>query len=183
MLIVINGRPGSGKLTVGRLLAERIGARLLDAHTLNNLAFALTDKGSEAFRQCIWDLRRIARKHVLALPPGTPLIATESVFDDSAWGNAIWEDTIRLARERGGPFLVVILECDPEENERRLRSPERMGKRKPMDGSLLSANRYERSSIRRGADGVLEVNTTELLAEETASQIETWLEERSHLPL
>lgn len=175
MLITLNGRPGSGKLTVGRLLAERLGARLIDAHTLYNLAFAVTEKGSPAFQKCVWDLRSIAREHVLALPSSVPLVMTEAVFDDSAWGNAIWDDTIKLAHDRGGAFLVVILECERAENERRLRSPERLGKRKPMDGSLLNPKRYDRTPIRRNADGLLEIDTTDLSAEETATRIETWL--------
>ncbi|MGB3555486.1 MAG: AAA family ATPase [Jannaschia sp.] len=183
MMIVLNGRPGAGKLTVGRLLAERTGARLLDAHTLYNLAFALTDKGSKAFEDCVWKLRGIARDSVLALPANTPVVLTDAVFDDSAWGNVIWDDTIALARDRGGPFVVVILDCDPAENERRLGSPERMGKRKPMDGSVLSPNRYERRPICRGADALLELDTTDLSADETAERIETWLREGHLMPL
>ena len=179
MLIALNGRPGSGKLSIGRVLAERLDARLIDAHTLYNLAFAVTEKGSEAFQNCVWALRGIAREHALALPSNIPIVTTDAVFDDSAWGNAIWDDTIRLARDRGGPFVVVVLECDPGENERRLRSPERMGKRKPMDGSVLSPNRYERTPIRRGSDALLELDTTHLSAEASARQIMTWLSERS----
>ncbi len=179
MLIALNGRPGSGKLTVGRLLAERLGARLIDAHTLYNLAFAVTDKGSQAFQKCVWDLRSIARDHVLATPLDIPIITTDAVFDDSAWGNAIWDDTIRWARDREDLFVVVVLECDSEENERRLRSPERMGKRKPMDGAILSPNRYDRSPIRRDADALLEIDTTNLSAKETAERITTWLAEHN----
>lgn len=177
MLIVLNGRPGSGKLTVGRLLAERIGARLIDAHTLYNLAFAMTEKGSQAFQKCVWDLRSIARENVLALPSDTPLVMTDALFDDSAWGNAIWDDTVRLAHDREGLFVVVVIECDREENERRLRSPERLGKRKPMDGAILSPNRYDRSLINRDADALLELDTTDLSAEEAAERIEAWLAE------
>jgi len=141
MLIALNGRPGVGKLTVGRILAAEMGARLLDAHTLYNMAFALTEKGSEAFQRCVWSLRALATEHVRALPADVPVITTDAVFADSDWGNAIWDDTRKLAQARGGPFLVVVLDCAQDENERRLGSPERMGKRKPTDGTLLSPNR------------------------------------------
>ena len=50
MIVAGNGHPGVGKLTVGRLLAELSDARLLDAQTPNNLAFAPTDIGSETFQ-------------------------------------------------------------------------------------------------------------------------------------
>jgi predicted kinase len=182
MMIALNGRPGVGKLTVGRLLAERVGARLLDAHTLYNLAFALTDKGSEAFEDCVWKLRGIARDRVLALPAGVPVVVTDAVFDDSTWGHAIWDDTVALARDRGGPFVVAVLDCGRAENERRLKSPERMGKRKPMDGSVLSPNRYERILIRRGADALPDLDTTDLSADETARRIEAWLRDDPPAP-
>lgn len=179
MFIAINGRPGVGKLPVGRLLSEQLGARLVDAHSLYNLAFSLTEKGSDAFQKCVLDLRNIAREHVLSLSQATPIITTDALFEDSAWGNAIWEVTIRLARDRNGPFLGVILDCDPEENELRLRSPERQGKRKPMDGSVLSPNRYHRNLIRRGTDDLLQINTTKLSVEETTAKIEAWMSDYS----
>lgn len=50
MMIVLNRHPSSGKLTVSRLLAERIIARFFDAHTPYNLASALSDKGIEPMR-------------------------------------------------------------------------------------------------------------------------------------
>jgi shikimate kinase len=40
MLINLNGWPGVGKLTVGRILAKTLGGRLLDNHTLLNVASA-----------------------------------------------------------------------------------------------------------------------------------------------
>ena len=37
MIIVLNGYPGVGKLTIGRALAETLKGRLLDIHTIYNL--------------------------------------------------------------------------------------------------------------------------------------------------
>ena len=179
MLILLNGRPGAGKLTIGRVLAERMGARLLDAHSLYNLAFALTDKGTPAFADTVRELRVIARQRILDLPPEVPVIFTDAKFEDSAWGNELWDDTLAIARERGVPFLVVVIECDPDENDRRLRSPERMGKRKPVDDTLLRADRYERVLLRRDADDVLELDVTQLSPDEAATRIEGWVSERA----
>lgn len=36
----INGHPGVGKLTVVELLRERVGARLLDNHSVYNVALS-----------------------------------------------------------------------------------------------------------------------------------------------
>jgi shikimate kinase len=34
MIIHINGYPGVGKLTIGRIVAEQLGGRLLDNHSV-----------------------------------------------------------------------------------------------------------------------------------------------------
>ena len=182
MLVLLNGRPGAGKLTIGRVLAARLGARLLDAHSLYNLAFALTDKGTAAFADTVRALRALARTRILDLPAGEPVILTDAKFADSAWGNELWDDTLAIARERGVPLLVVVVECEPSENDRRLRSPERMGKRKPVDDTLLRADRHGRVLLRRDADGVLELDVTRLAPGEAAGRIERWLAERGEGP-
>ena len=43
MIIHINGFPGVGKLTIAKILAEKLGARLLDNHSIYNVALALTE--------------------------------------------------------------------------------------------------------------------------------------------
>lgn len=67
--------------------------------------------------------------------------------------------------------MVVVLDCEREENERRLGSPERMGKRKPVDGTLLSPNRYERTPLSRDADRTLRLDVTALPPAEAAERI------------
>jgi shikimate kinase len=43
MIVSLNGWPGVGKLTVGLELADILEGRLLDSHTVFNVAIALTD--------------------------------------------------------------------------------------------------------------------------------------------
>lgn len=45
MIIVLNGYPGVGKLTIGRKLAPVLRGRLLDIHAVYNVAFALLNSG------------------------------------------------------------------------------------------------------------------------------------------
>ena len=52
MIVHINGWPGSGKLTVGREVARKLGARLLDNHTLHDVAIRLCERGTPEY----WDL-------------------------------------------------------------------------------------------------------------------------------
>jgi cytidylate kinase len=48
MIIHFNGWPGVGKYTVAKIVANRLGLRFLDNHTLLNIAIALTDRGTPA---------------------------------------------------------------------------------------------------------------------------------------
>lgn len=79
MLIVLNGYPGVGKLPMAGELAGLVGGRLLDNHSLYNLAFALTDFKSAAFYHAVRSAQRIADDLIAALPTETPVILTEAL--------------------------------------------------------------------------------------------------------
>src|SRR5258706_8157445 len=146
-IVHINGYPGVGKLTVGRLLANRIGARLLDNHSIYNIALALTAFKSKAYYETLRATRAIAYARVLELPRNVAVILTNAHFSDSEWGNESWNAAIALARERGVPHFVVILDCDAAENARRIESEDRDLKRKPRDPSLFVGNAARRALI------------------------------------
>jgi hypothetical protein len=69
LIVHISGWPGSGKLTIGRLLVKRLGARLVDNHTLINPAECLFERGDPLY----WPLRKAVRSLVFdyaaQLPP------------------------------------------------------------------------------------------------------------------
>ena len=79
MIISINGWPGTGKLTVALELADRINARLLDNHSIFNVAIALTDYGTPAYYDAARAVRDIAFKQVLTLEPGISVILTNVI--------------------------------------------------------------------------------------------------------
>jgi hypothetical protein len=97
------------------------------------VAFALTEFRSVAFYDTVRAVRAIAYQRILDLPKDVPVILTNAHMQDSAWGNECWDAVIELARTRGSGLIVVILECSPEENARRIQSSERDSHRKPRD--------------------------------------------------
>ena len=103
MIVHINSYPGVGKLTIGRLLAERLGAKLLDNHSMCNVAFALSELNSPAFCETVRAVRETAYALVLDLPAETPVILTNGYSQGSPWGIEKWEAVIALARKRGCP--------------------------------------------------------------------------------
>jgi len=65
-IICIVGPPGVGKYTIGRLLAERLGCRLLDNHYWLNVIFSLVEQdGITPLPKAIWPLVGRVRDAVL----------------------------------------------------------------------------------------------------------------------
>jgi hypothetical protein len=175
VIVHINGYPGVGKLTIGRALADLIGGKLLDNHSVFNIAFALTEFKSPAFYDTVRAVREIAYRRILDLPDGVPVILTNWYSQESAWGEENWDRAIRLAKERDCDLNVVVLSCLPEENARRIRAPERAGKRKPLDPEMVDDNRKGRPLLDRGGDRLLRLDVTNLSASEAAQEIADWL--------
>jgi predicted kinase len=181
MILHINGYPGVGKLTVARMLAEALDAKLVDNHSIYNLAFALTEYKSAAYYETLEAVRAIAFERVLELPEKTPVISTNAHMTDSAWGNANWDAVVDLARRRGSPLLILVLDCAPAENDRRIASPEREAKRKLTDPSKFTGNWSGRELIDRDGDHMVHIDTTGLSAEETAARALAWVREMQGL--
>ncbi|MBN8829265.1 MAG: AAA family ATPase [Sphingomonadales bacterium] len=178
MIIEIVGQAGIGKLTVGRLLAARLPGRLLDNHSIYNVAFALTEFRSEAFYRTVRAVRDIAWQTALELPPEVPLILT-TANGTFAWWREEWRDAVvHLARGRGARLLVVHLLCSDEENRRRIASPDRLERRKPVDPATVDRN-GERVAMLDHGDARLELDVTKLTAAEAADLIVEWVRDQS----
>ena len=175
MIVHINSYPGVGKLTIGRALADLIGGKLLDNHSVFNVAFALTEFKSPAFYNTVRAVREIAYRRILDLPSDIPVVLTNWYSQGSAWGEENWDRAIALARERGCALNIVTLHCQPEENARRIQSPGRGARRKPQDVSFVKDNREGRPLLDRDGDRLLELDVTELSASEAAQKIAVWL--------
>ena len=175
MIIHVNSYAGVGKLTIATVLAERIGAKLLDNHSIYNVAFALTEFRSKDFYDTVRAVRDIAYQRVLELPAEIPVILTNWYSQDSDWGHENWDEIIALAHKRGSPLYIVVLSCSPEENARRIQSSGRAAKRKPGDVGTVAANRDRRPLLDRGGDYLLRLDVTDLSAEAAAEEIAQWI--------
>ncbi len=175
MIVHINSYPGVGKLTIGRALADLIGGKLLDNHSVFKVAFALTEFKSPAFYDTVRAVREIAYRRILDLPADVPVVLTNWYSQGSAWGEENWDRAIALAQERKCALNIVTLACRPEENARRIRAPERSAKRKPQDEAFVKDNREGRPLLDRGGDRLLDLDVTDLSASEAAQKIAAWL--------
>ena len=170
------GHPGVGKLTVAELLRERLAARLLDNHSVYNIALSLTEFKSEIYFDTIRAVREIAYDRIADLPRDIPVILTNAHFQGSTWGDGSWDRVASLARDREVPLLIVALRCSKPEIERRIQGQSRQGKRKPRSLDVFPSGSASRPIIDRG-EHVLHLDTTSLSAESAAERIEAWVHE------
>jgi len=177
MIISINGWPGVGKLTIALELADRLNARLVDNHSLFNVALALTEYGSPAYYDAARSVRDIAFSHVLALEPGVPVIFTNVIATGGPSGFAKdhWQAIRDLAAKRGVPLVSIMLTCDPAEQARRIVSIDRRSHQKLRDASVVETLRRTRRLFDDGADFRYAMNNTQKTPAGCADEIADWL--------
>jgi predicted kinase len=174
MIVELNGLAGVGKLTIGRIVAQSLDARLIDNHTIYDPAFATTDFGSEEFRKTVRAVRAIVFDRATHLPGSTPILLTIAPGRDRNWGEE-WQDAIRrLADARGVPLYGVHLRCAPAELARRIADPGRAGTRKLTDAAVL-ADGAERPVLLDHCDRRFDLDITALSAAEAAEAILRWV--------
>ena len=174
MIIVLNGYPGVGKLTIGRELTTLMNGRLLDIHTVYNLAFALTEFKSPEFRDTVEKVETIAYDLIDKLPIDIPIILTTVLAGQGDWGDSEWAKIEHLGQKRG-PFCVVHIGCDLDENIHRIQSADRDQKRKPRDPVMAIRNQTQAKPL-YGLDAkhLLKLDTTQMTPQHAAQTIATW---------
>ena len=166
----INGWPGSGKRTIGQIVAERIGGRLLDNHVMLNPAEALFDRDDPLHASLRNAVREVTLDHAERLAPGVSVVLTDALSDD-AEDTASFERYRRLAEHRSARLVSVVLEIAPEENARRLVSPGRSDGLKLTRTEILAAMRSRYRLLRPSGTEVIDLDVTEFSAADAAGEI------------
>lgn len=174
MIIVLNGYPGVGKLTIGRALAKTLNGRLLDIHTTHNLAFALTEFRTPEFWDTVERVENIAHNLVLKLPLDQPVVLTTVLTSKSGREQREWSKIVELGQKRP-PFCVVHISCDLDENVRRITSKSRDEKRKPRDPEMAVRNQTAAEPLAGIEEQFLfELDTSKMVPDEAAHSISQW---------
>jgi predicted kinase len=137
VIVHLNGWPGSGKLTVARVVARKLGARLLDNHTLHDVAGRLCDRHTREYWELYYQVREIAYKRVRALPFHETVVMTNAFALESDREREGWAAVKALAHDRGVPLVAVTLQCSLDENVRRIASEDRRDRKMTDPGPLI----------------------------------------------
>ncbi len=171
MIIHINGWPGVGKLTVAKIIAERLDARLIDNHLIVNPSAAIHEHGSPDYIRTNRRIREVLFDELAKAPREEVHVLTDALEDGSDICAEIFESLADLARLRGVPLLSVSLDCDPEENTRRLVSPDRAHKGKLRDVEILLDIRRAHTLMRPAFEHRLDLDTTGRSPDSVAEEI------------
>ena len=177
MIIHLNGWPGSGKLTIGRVLARRLGGRLVDSHTLHNVAASLCDRNTAEYWQLYYRVREIAYARMRAMSASAVFVLTNALTQESEREVEAWDAVKRLAFDRSDTLVAITLHCALEENVRRVQGKERANNYKITDPEPLISWRSDFSLIMDDAAHWREIDNTTLTPEAAADAIIAFVKE------
>lgn len=170
VIIHLNGWPGSGKLTVAREVARLLDARLLDNHTLHDVALRLCDQYTREYWELYYQVRDVAYRRIRALPSHEVIVMTNALTLESDREREAWAAVKALALNRGVPLVAVTLQCSLEENVRRIESEGRRH-RKLTDPAPLIEWRSKFTLLTDASVRSLTIDNTNRSPDEVANEI------------
>ena len=170
MIIHLNGWPGSGKLTVARVVARKLAARLLDNHTLHDVASRLCERHTREYWELYFQVRDVAFKRIRALPSQEVIVMTNALTLESDRDRLVWAAVKALALDRGVPLVAVTLQCSLDENVRRIASESRRD-RKLTDPAPLIEWRSTLTLLTDSSVRSLTIDNTHRSPEHAADEI------------
>jgi hypothetical protein len=203
-LLLLNGFPGVGKLTIARNLLNLLAPastdhstpstgpkiRLLDNHLLIDPVSAIEPERTASHYSLRRSFRELAFSAIKSLP-GDMVILMTSCLSDTEEGRSQFAEVLAVAEGRGCPMVVLNLVCGVEENGRRVECEERRGsangveKGKLTDRALLERFRaeYELLDLEKLEEAGIkliceEIETTNLSIQEALDGIWQLLRER-----
>ena len=170
IIIHLNGWPGSGKLTVAREVARKLEARLLDNHTLHDVAARLCDRDTAEYWQVYHQVRDVAYQRVRALPSHELIVMTNALTHESDREQESSAAVKALAVDRGVPVVAIPLQCALEENVRRIASDNRRH-RKLTDAVPLIEWRSTLTLLTDDSVPSLSIDNTNRSADQVADEV------------
>lgn len=175
-VVLLLGYPGVGKRTVGSHLAELLDGVLVDNQLINIPLLTLFKwDGKSPIPPEIWERVEPIREAVLGTiedlaPKSNNYVFTNVLNDDEEDANHY--DRIRsLAHRRGSLFLSVMVDCDIDEQIRRIDNPDRIARLKGSDPEGYRRHRQDTKLYQPPPGEVIHVDTTRVGARRNAETI------------
>ncbi len=168
IIVHINGWPGVGKYTIGRIAAQQLDARFLPNHVICGPGLSVAGFGTPACGKVVRQTRALVFEAIVAAAPSESFVLTTVLFEEDV---ARFESIMDLAIRRSAPFLCVTLHCAMEENSRRLHSESRIRRHSLTDAKHLRQLRRDNELLQPICDDHIELDTSTVTADENATKI------------
>jgi hypothetical protein len=182
-VVFLLGYPGVGKRTVGSHLTELLDGVLVDNALISIPLLTLFKwDGKVPITMEIWERVGLIREAVLGtiedLAPKSNSYVVTTVLKDDADGTRQYDRIRGLARRRGSLFLAVMLDCEVDEQVRRIDSPDRVARLKGSDPEGYRRHRYNTKLFQPPPGEVAHIDTTAVGPRENAERIYEMLRTR-----
>jgi adenylylsulfate kinase-like enzyme len=187
-VVFLLGYPGVGKRTVGSHLADLLDGVLVDNALVNMPLLTLFRwDGKFMLPKEIWKRVEPIREAVLGTiedlaPKSNSYVFTNVLEDDDNASMGQYESIRSLARRRGSLFLSVMLDCDVEEQVRRIDAPDRVARLKGSDPEGYRRHRADTKLFQPPPAEVLHLDTTRIAPRQNAETICEMLQSRGFRP-
>jgi hypothetical protein len=186
-VVFLLGYPGVGKRTVGTQLAALLDAVLVDNQLINIPLLTLFKwDGKFLLPREIWERVRPIREAVLGtiedLAPGSNSYVFTNDLTEDEDGATQYGRIRSLAQRRGSLFLSVILDCEVEEQVRRIDNPDRIARLKGSDPEGYRWHRQHTKLFQPPEGEVEHLDTTTIGARQNAETIYNMLLSRGLCP-
>jgi hypothetical protein len=175
-VVFLLGYPGVGKRTVGSQLAELLDGVLLD-NALMSIPLLTLFKwdGKFPITMEIWERVALIREVVLGtiedLAPKSNSYVFTNVLKDDDDGLRQYDRIRSLAQRRGSLFLSVMLDCQVDEQVRRIDSPDRVARLKGSDPEGYRRHRLNTRLFQPPPGEVVQLDTTRVGPHENAERV------------
>ncbi len=175
-VVFLLGYPGFGKRTVGAHLAELLDGVLVDNQLINIPLLTLFKwDGKFPIPMEIWERVRPIREAVLGtiedLAPKAYSYVFTNVLKDDEDGASQYGRIRSLAQRRGSLFLSVMLDCEVEEQVRRIDAPDRRARLKGSDPEGYRWHRHNIKLFQPPSGEVVHIDTTTVAPRRNAETI------------
>lgn len=172
MIVHLNGFPGVGKMTIAKVVAQQLGAQLLDDFTLTKLVYTAVDRSSPLYAPFLRDLTNVVYAYLGQANPDDTVVLTNAFATTYPEDKAGFDRVVALSETRGDEFVPVMIICSPEEALRRAELSNRHDKQKLTDPATLG-NLLNKAALVHLPDhpNALTLDVTDLVAEQAADAI------------
>jgi hypothetical protein len=178
VIVYLIGPPGVGKYSIGKVLAERMPAKLLDNHYWCNPIFEIVEPdGRTPLPPAVWDrtsavLAAVLETVATLAPPDRNYVFTHAIWDDGGHplDFTIAGQILSAAERRNARALAVRLSCRATELSGRIAAADRAKRLKTQDASQAE-HFAQLEPMHLNHDWILDLDTTDLTSEAVADLV------------